>query len=131
MKRLSESLEPTLALLHQKGFYSEPRFHASIAWALLAPKSGGSRGELESSVQGPEPKAASTCAFASTTGAPLIETPAEHTAITSFPASMLPEVDSHFACTLSKSKVGVFEAEDVCVKIGKEVFSWGLGKGRR
>lgn len=32
---LSEALTPTLRALYQKEYYAQPRFHASIAWALL------------------------------------------------------------------------------------------------
>ncbi|KIM78488.1 hypothetical protein PILCRDRAFT_98387 [Piloderma croceum F 1598] len=39
LRSLSEALTPTLHSLRQKEFYTDPRFHASIAWALLDAKS--------------------------------------------------------------------------------------------
>jgi len=35
LRQLSEALIPTLRAIRQQEFYPEPRFHASIAWALL------------------------------------------------------------------------------------------------
>ncbi|KDQ09910.1 hypothetical protein BOTBODRAFT_58433 [Botryobasidium botryosum FD-172 SS1] len=35
LRRLSSALTPHLNFLHQKTYYDQPRFHASIAWALL------------------------------------------------------------------------------------------------
>jgi U6 snRNA phosphodiesterase len=39
LRALSEALTPTLHSFRQKEFYTDPRFHASIAWALLDVKS--------------------------------------------------------------------------------------------
>ncbi|KAF8517395.1 hypothetical protein BU17DRAFT_91842 [Hysterangium stoloniferum] len=39
LRQMTESITPTLRSLYQKEYYTEPRFHASIAWALLDPTS--------------------------------------------------------------------------------------------
>lgn len=33
---LAAALAPALQALHQEAYYARPRFHASVAWALLA-----------------------------------------------------------------------------------------------
>ena len=105
MELLSKSIEPTLKLLRQKGFYAEPRFHASIAWALLASASESLAAELKSP--------------AATASLPII--------IPSFPSSLLPNLINQFVQLLSDVKIGAFEVNCICVKIGKEVSTWPLG----
>ncbi|KAL5482667.1 USB1 [Sanghuangporus weigelae] len=105
LEMLSKPVEPILKSLRQKGFYSEPRFHASIAWALLA------------------------------TGVRLQDEASTHTipagtlprVISSLPPQLLSDMESHFGRTLSGSKTGVFDVDSICVKIGKEISSWPLG----
>ncbi|KAI5121075.1 hypothetical protein M0805_008588 [Coniferiporia weirii] len=116
-KSLSKSLEPALKLLHQKEFYSEPRFHASIAWASLAP-------ELMNTGA---PNVATPSPMSTAPGTPEVQTHNEHKTILSFPSSMLSELNTQFGYALSSRKVGAFEVERVEVKIGKDVFSWDLG----
>ncbi|KAL5524575.1 USB1 [Sanghuangporus sanghuang] len=106
LEMLSKTVEPILRSLHQKGFYSEPRFHASVAWALLA--TTGVRLQDE----------------ASTLSVPADTLPR---VISSFPPQLLSDMESHFGKTLSSSKTGVFDVDSICVKIGKEISSWPLG----
>ncbi|KAL5520060.1 hypothetical protein ACEPAG_1720 [Sanghuangporus baumii] len=103
LEMLSKTVEPILKSLRQKGFYSEPRFHASIAWALLATGVGLQDETSNHSVP------ASTL--------PRV--------ISSLPR-LLSDMESHFGKTLSSSKTGVFDVDRICVKIGKEISSWPL-----
>jgi hypothetical protein len=49
LRQLSESLIPTLRAIRQQEFYPEPRFHASIAWALLDRPASSSSADSSSS----------------------------------------------------------------------------------
>jgi len=48
LQRLSNALTPHLNFLHQKTYYDQPRFHASIAWALLHSGSDSDSGAFPS-----------------------------------------------------------------------------------
>jgi len=88
---LTEALTPALRAVRQKEFYDDPRFHASVAWALRR----------------------SLCPPCPTTDG-------------CFPASLLPRLKAEFMERLTQ--VGTFEVGEVRVKIGKEVWGWGLGR---
>jgi len=101
LKSLSDALTPTLLLLHQQAFYSDPRFHASFAWALLD--------------QPPPPPSISL---------PPLQT-TDYPTITAFPSTLLPELTREYGPRLA-TKLGVLEFGEVRVKIGKDVFGWPL-----
>ncbi|KAL5501540.1 USB1 [Sanghuangporus vaninii] len=105
LEMLSKTVEPILRTLRQKGFYSEPRFHASMAWALLTT---GTRSQDE----------------ASTPSVPAGTLPR---VISSLPPQLLSYAEAQFGKTLSSIKTGVFDVDSICVKIGKEISSWPLG----
>jgi hypothetical protein len=48
LRAFSEALTPTLHSFRQKEFYTDPRFHASIAWALLDAKSDAASSGVKS-----------------------------------------------------------------------------------
>jgi len=49
--------------------------------------------------------------------------------IAEFPQDVIEDLNRDFASQLRRLSASV-EAEEVCVKIGKEVFQWGLGWGK-
>jgi hypothetical protein len=49
-------------------------------------------------------------------------------AIAEFPQDVIEDLNRDFASQLRRPSASV-EAEEVCVKIGKEAFQWGLGRG--
>ncbi|KAL4080839.1 hypothetical protein J3A83DRAFT_4355776 [Scleroderma citrinum] len=131
LRHILDLLTPTLRSLRQKEFYTDPKFHASIAWALLDhPKS-------------PRPK---TCPPFMTTSSvnipskscvdPQCSTPIDLTdlssppdsfrRITCFPPSLVPSLNAMYAERLSTARTGGFLVDRVAVRIGKEVVGWSL-----
>ncbi|RPD65182.1 hypothetical protein L226DRAFT_543431 [Lentinus tigrinus ALCF2SS1-7] len=115
-KELSDSLTPALRSIRQKEFYEQPRFHISIAWALL----DGSRDSAPAPTSEPLPSPAE----ASTP--PLVSSGDIFRTIPSFPPSLVPQLQTEFGRELVSPMVGTFEAEEVCVRIGKDVGKWKL-----
>lgn len=116
-----------LRSLRQKEFYEDPRFHASIAWALLdsAKPPPQREGELvqtrpHSALQGKTDTPQNDIVALP---APRAET---FPSIPCFPLSLVPELTATFARELVRTGVGTFEAEEVHVRIGKEVSRWKL-----
>ena len=100
LKSLSDAFVPTLKLLHQKSFYAEPRFHASVAWALP------SRQRL-------------------TEMEPLSTAPVQ-TSAPPFLSSVLPHISDKVGGKLSQNIGSMFEVDAIEVKIGKDVHRWIL-----
>ncbi|KAH9914182.1 U6 snRNA phosphodiesterase Usb1 [Epithele typhae] len=105
LRGLSDGLKPTLQSLRQHEFYEKPRFHASIAWALLDGSSPPGDGQCSEDVD------AQNCDFVT---------------IPSFPPSLVPQLQREFCGELVKPGVGTFEADELHVRIGKEVTKWKL-----
>ena len=86
--------------MRQKEYYTEPRFHASVAWALLdrQPRKSFEENEIDLDAQFPT--------------------------IPSFPPSLVQDLTSNFGVTLSK--LGIFQVTQVSIRIGKDVFSFLL-----
>ena len=116
MEVLSNSIHPTLQLLRQKEFHKEPRFHISIAWALLesAPISSIESSLFEPSVNSPGAKENDK------------RRKKMARAIHSFPSNLVPALNTLFMKELSSGVVGTFDVDRLCVRIGKEVSNWNL-----
>ena len=113
---LSKSLNPTLDLLRQKLFYSEPRFHASIAWALLSrPGVQSSSPGLVTYMEPPEDDLP----------------PSSVPSITCLPESVVAKLNTRFGKELANSKTGAFLVDRVCTKVGKDTSVWRLGQPRQ
>ncbi|KAJ7574023.1 hypothetical protein C8J56DRAFT_803622 [Mycena floridula] len=97
LKALAEALTPTLHSFKQKEYYAEPRFHASVAWALLERADG----PFLERADGPAPS--------------------EFQTIPSFPSNFIPELTPKYQKIMTSKSI---EAEELTVKIGKEVFQW-------
>lgn len=124
---LSDALAPILRTYRQKQFYEQPRFHISIAWALLGPPT------TQESPRPPDTAAPPLTATATeeVLGSPVTPPSVGATpfpTITRFPPSMTPALEDEFGAGLRSKNVGVFEADCLCVKIGKDVHRWKLSE---
>ena len=97
MRALSEALSPTLLSFRQKEYYDQARFHASFAWVLLDPP-------FE------DPANGSTASFPT---------------VPRLPEKIIPSLNGELGSLLNGS-AGIFEAAEVCIRIGKDIFSWRL-----
>ncbi|KDQ62251.1 hypothetical protein JAAARDRAFT_203423 [Jaapia argillacea MUCL 33604] len=138
MRAMSEALTPTLQSMRQKEFYSIPRFHASIGWALLdrpdskvsctldvkdASNSSSSSAETSPTPNpAPVPTDPPTSSLACTTETPT-PTP-QFITIPHLPPTLVPLLNTTYSKELAR--IGTFEAEEVRVRIGKEEWGWGL-----
>ena len=137
-RSLTHALGPTLRSLRQKEFYDDPRFHVSIAWALL----DGAQGHPSASPSSEASPAPTTAPSPGTEEKPLLLTPTAQPArdisaaerstaafptIPAFPPSLVPRLQEQFRPELVLPQVGGFEAEEVHVRIGKEIRRWRLG----
>ncbi|KAK2459663.1 hypothetical protein APHAL10511_008308 [Amanita phalloides] len=133
LKCLTTALSSILRLLRQQQYYENPRFHASIAWALL------DRGALNPSASaGAEDTISDTgSSEQSETGANgnaislstrhhLINIASNFPTIPRFPEDLISTLNERYGSTLASTKVGFFDAEFMTVKIGKETFTWSL-----
>ncbi|KAI0250479.1 hypothetical protein BJV78DRAFT_1219564 [Lactifluus subvellereus] len=118
LRALSDTLTPALQSFRQKEYYDQPRFHASFAWVLL------DRPAQASVSEAPEPLA------------PLAVAPWEDptngnessfSTITCLPENIIPALNAELGSQLNGS-AGIFEAGEVRIRIGKDVFSWGLSR---
>lgn len=142
-KEMSDELVPTLRSIRQKEFYKEPRFHASMAWALMATLAEPSREILANQRTGSpssfprndeeglaRPTQKTQTNLNSTRSTPPIKDQMRGSRIETierFPEDLIPTLRRDFGETLIDPKVGTFEVTTLCVRIGKEVSSWKLG----
>jgi U6 snRNA phosphodiesterase len=118
MRALSEALSPTLLSFRQKEYYDQPRFHASFAWVLLDPPAQASLPEAPEAKDAPlsivvpfeDPANGNTTSF---------------TTVPRLPENIIPALNAELGSLLNGS-AGIFEAAEVCIRIGKDVFSWRL-----
>ncbi|GJJ15709.1 hypothetical protein Clacol_009987 [Clathrus columnatus] len=112
LRRLVESITPTLRSLYQKEYYPQPRFHASIAWALLNTQSG---------------KTVTT-----TTAPPILsdaEVPIDNNNNTDFPS--LPNIPNELITSLNDvmgkqlNRI-TFDVSEMEVRIGKQTTTYPL-----
>ncbi|ETW82096.1 hypothetical protein HETIRDRAFT_122905 [Heterobasidion irregulare TC 32-1] len=151
LRALSDALSPLLRALRQKEYYDAPRFHASIAWALLDPPTQPSRPQIHhddprssaSPALAPPPSippAASTAlalsSHTSHTPSASPPQPASDSATPSpppppfptiprLPPTLVPSLSAEFGNELA-ARAGVFHVGEVKVRIGKDVFAWPL-----
>jgi U6 snRNA phosphodiesterase len=109
-----EGMSPTLQSFRQKDYYSDPKFHASIAWALLTQSK-------------PEVAAAQTPKIDSPSLDLLSSETTQFPTIRCIPEELAPRLNEEFIAELQSKSVGVCDVRKVNVKIGKEVSSWALG----
>ena len=94
--------------------------------AALAP-------ELQALKQGefyPEPKFHVSIGWALLRGNGAIQSTEDFPTITELPQGVIEDLNRDFGVQLQKPSAHL-EAEEVCIKIGKDVFRWRLGQGIR
>jgi hypothetical protein len=119
-------LTPTLQAIRQKEFYSNPRFHASFAWALLDrhASKASSREDF-----GDEKSTSSESTRTPSPGARLSPEPvpeADFPTISQLPPDLVSTLNARHSAKLSSSKTGTFDVNEITVKIGKEICTWRL-----
>ncbi|KAF7982875.1 hypothetical protein HWV62_25110 [Athelia sp. TMB] len=123
---LIEALTPALRAIRQREFYSDPRFHASIGWALLdscassgvyLPSDPPSAIRTSTPVNSPseQPSVVS----------PIPTSPTFPT-IPHFPPTLVSSLVTKHSRQLTRPLVGAFEVGEVKVKIGREEYGWKM-----
>ena len=118
LQKLCSDLAPLLQSLRQPSYYSAPRFHTSIAWALL---------DRVRKPSEDKPTAAVSLPTRMTDTNLTVMTPAESQIPAQFagiPGEVIRKLNSAFRDRLSSPSIGCFDAESISLKIGKDVVSW-------
>ena len=112
MCNLCEALSPALRSIRQQEYYTNPKFHASIGWALLHQAR-----ETRAMPKSPDPPG-------SAADSPKEETTSsqELPTISCFPQEMITALNKKYK--LSSLKDGIFPVEALTLKIGKETSTW-------
>lgn len=116
LRRCLDLLAPTLGLFRQKEFYVDPKFHTSIAWALLEKTS-------------PPLDTTSHTVAAELDDIALPEREKlsdDFHRIPHFPNTLVPSLNEVYGMKLSQARTGGFVADRIAAKIGKDVFTWPL-----
>ncbi|KAG6909267.1 hypothetical protein DXG01_001329 [Tephrocybe rancida] len=125
LRAMSDALTPTLKTIRQKEFYSDPRFHASIAWALLDYQNSKSTiSDTSSTVAGGTLTNLPPTSVGDTSDESNIES--AFSTIPSLPKDLVPALNGLFSARLSAVKTGTYDVETITVKIGKEAHTWRL-----
>lgn len=132
LRRCLDLLAPTLRSLRQREFYVDPKFHTSIAWALLEKTPSPSNiaslpipGELDE-IMLPE-CAAPEERHLRPASPSVIEHPSNNFhRIPHFPHTLVPSLNDVYAAKLSQARTGGFVVDRISVKIGKDAFTWPL-----
>ncbi|KAG1749350.1 hypothetical protein EDB19DRAFT_1629908 [Suillus lakei] len=132
LRNLLSALSPTLQSLRQRDFYSQPRFHVSIAWALLDPDASvnedpDTQGQLRAyeGVIAVEGTSGSNLTSSGDIGGSNKELQAKcFPRVPHFPSELIPTLNQRFGAGVSSAHTGGFGADTIAVKIGKDIFSW-------
>jgi U6 snRNA phosphodiesterase len=140
-RSMCETLNKSLRDIRQTAFYDNPRFHASIAWALLERACAHTKpptlNHVETKELQQQPSAASGVGSGSsdlTTRGVLPQAAKVNNdddnepfpSVAAIPASLAASLNSKFEIRMASPHVGSFEVEKLSIKIGKDVFSWNL-----
>jgi len=125
LRSLAGALAPALWAIRQQEYYVKPRFHASIAWALLLlpqdiPQS------LESNLDSICIHSAQSEDSTQSSTATLGDSAEAFPTISHLPPELITLLIERYSARLSSPSIGVFDVERVVVKIGKETTSWRL-----
>jgi len=121
LRGMSNALSPTLRSIRQQEYYTDPKFHASIAWALL-----------HHTGQRPPPFESSNSLTSAISSNDLVSDPdtdgsasfKEFPTIAGFPSDMLSTLNANYGAKISSPTMGSFVVETTTLKIGKETFTW-------
>ncbi|KAG8949780.1 poly(U)-specific 3'-to-5' RNA exonuclease [Tulasnella sp. 424] len=108
LKQLTDSLTPFIKGLHQEPYYSTPRFHFSVAWALLKTGEQGTAGTTKEEALDEE-EGLDDATFPS---------------ISDIPESLIDDLNKEFGHEIQEC--GSFTAETIELKIGKGVSAFKL-----
>ncbi|KAF5360650.1 hypothetical protein D9756_004841 [Leucocoprinus leucothites] len=125
LQKLCSELAPLLRNLRQPAYYSTPRFHASIAWVLLdrVRKPSEAEGKPTTAASLSPPISPSDANPENTTQAEL-QTPAEFAMVPGIPKELIHKLNIAFGNRLPSPSIGCFDAENIYLKIGKDIVSW-------
>ncbi|KAF8073648.1 hypothetical protein FPV67DRAFT_1410341 [Lyophyllum atratum] len=125
LQAISAALTPTLQAIRQKEFYSDPRFHASIAWALLDRPSSPCH-DLTPAIADVNSALAeaSPIVLHAVNESPGPETESKFSTIPHLPKDLIPTLNGHHGARLSSTKTGIYDVDAISVKIGKEIHTW-------
>ncbi|KAK1231327.1 poly(U)-specific 3'-to-5' RNA exonuclease [Marasmius sp. AFHP31] len=127
LKSLTERLTSALQSFRQKVYYDEPKFHASIAWALLEPPlSSRPTQSSRSTAPGSSDYTASAIDEQVDLPTTIESTSIEFPRIPQLPESTATLLNEKYKDTLSVNRVSTFDVRRVHLRIGKEVFVWQL-----
>ncbi|KAK7021220.1 U6 snRNA phosphodiesterase [Favolaschia claudopus] len=126
---LTSSLTPTLQAMRQQEFYSSPRFHASIGWALLGgkdnvePPNSSDSTNFTTNIDLDQPSLSSIRADSSNLSTP---TENEYFKVTEFPPTLVSSLNEQYGAALVGSVAKSFDITELCIKIGKDITRWRL-----
>ncbi|KAG2144186.1 uncharacterized protein EDB93DRAFT_1087739 [Suillus bovinus] len=130
LRDLLSALSPTLQFLRQRDFYSQPRFHVSIAWALLDPDTS-MNGDVDTK-RHPHTYEGVTAVedtsdnnLTGDIGKSNKQLQAKcFPRVPHFPSQLIPTLNQRFGARVSSAHIGGFDADTIVAKIGKDTFSW-------
>jgi len=132
LRAMSNGLIKLLTYLRQKEYYTEPRFHASIAWALLSSEIDVSEADSSNitSRDGlspdsvPRPNGDIPPFLGGNSTPPTECTSKTFPSTCRIPDSLVDRFEHEYGNELRR--VGKLDIDRVSVKIGKEIFTWEL-----
>ncbi|KAF8158233.1 hypothetical protein B0H34DRAFT_797644 [Crassisporium funariophilum] len=127
LRSLADALAPALRAIRQQEYYDKPRFHASIAWALLNRPKDTSNSSPVTSDSNCSPRApAEDPPVSSSDFTPGAMTPEPFPTISHLPCELITSLNECYSARLSSPRVGAFDVEEITMKIGKEICSFRL-----
>ncbi|KAJ6584660.1 U6 snRNA phosphodiesterase Usb1 [Mycena capillaripes] len=123
---LTASLTPALRAIRQQDYYTAPRFHASIGWALLGGRASSPQADktTHSNTDQAPISLGSISSESSNSSTSLV--PNEYPKITEFPPALLPALNAQYGASFTGSTVKSFDISEIRIKIGKEISCWRL-----
>ena len=118
LQSLCDALAPTLKTIRQQEYYADPKFHASIAWALLHQAKEKSSDPVINS------KESTPCSSGSESDT--VTTTQDFPTIECLPQDLIVTLNEKYGSKLSSPKVGTLVAEMIDLKIGKDKSTWKL-----
>lgn len=124
LRSMSDALSPTLRSMRQQEYYPDPKFHASIAWALL--HQTGPRPLISSAEFSKAAGLSSSTLVAqlSDSDGNIAACSSDFPTIPGFPEEMITTLNAKYGAKLSSPAVSSFVIDSTTLKIGKETFSW-------
>ncbi|KAG5648388.1 hypothetical protein DXG03_004962 [Asterophora parasitica] len=126
LQRMAGALTPALQAIRQKEYYSDPRFHASIAWVLLdrpSPTENSSPNVAGDSPTLDEGTPRNRMHAVGDSREPQAE---RFITIPHLPGNLVSDLNELYGAQISSTKAGAFDVDAISVKIGKEVYTCRL-----